>query len=200
MKLPASNEFRGKLGINSKEKIVLYVGRIAERKGLQCLIPAFKKVIGKVAAKLVIVGMDDGYLKQATSQVIRLNLSNSVFFTGILTETEVLAAYLAADVVVLPARNEIFGITVLEASMCEKPVVTTNECGASDVVFHSRNGCVVRYGNIDSLADAMTRILHLPQTARSEMGKRGRQLVLEKYSWKKIVNDYIELYKEIVQK
>ena len=101
--LPLKGSFKKKFGIDEDEKIVLYLGRIHKIKGIDILVRAFAEIIEKLDdVKLVIVGPDDGYLGEIETQIKSLNIKNKVLIPGPLYGEDKLAAYVDADVYVLP--------------------------------------------------------------------------------------------------
>ena len=190
--LPERGEFRRKHGLDSKQKIILYLGRINRIKGLDLLVKAFTELSKPLnEAKLVIVGPDDGYLHFLKKLIADLEISHKVLFTGPLYERERLRAYVDADVYVLPSSYEIFGITILEAMACGIPVVVTDRCGIADVI-NGQAGVAVSYDK-DELSNAILRMLS-DEKMRREFGERGRLLVRDKFNWEKIAERIETVY------
>ncbi len=139
--LPLKGFFRKKYGID--DRMVLYLGRINKIKGIDILVRAFAKVVGKLGdVKLVVAGPDHGYLGELKALIKTLKIEDDVLISGPLYGRDKLAAYVDADVYVLPSRYEIFGITVLESVACGTPVILTERCGIAGN-FRNRVGLVV---------------------------------------------------------
>jgi len=94
------------------------------------------------------VGPDDGYLGELKALVKALRIEDKVLITGPLYGEDKLEAYVDADVYVLPSRYEIWGITVLEAYACGKPVITSKVGGLKDLVLSKVTGLLSDPGNI----------------------------------------------------
>ncbi|GAJ19422.1 unnamed protein product, partial [marine sediment metagenome] len=109
---------RGKIGLDNKSKIILFVGRLIPIKNLYNLLYAFKKMLPIIdGVKLLIVG--DGTLKRDLMRTTRrLGLDESVIFTGAVFYKDLPMYYNAADVFVLPSNYESFGFVCLEAAAC----------------------------------------------------------------------------------
>jgi glycosyltransferase involved in cell wall biosynthesis len=192
------SEFRKKYGLGTGQKIILFLGRINKIKGLDLFVEAFSMLLQKNKnIKLVIAGPDDGYLPALKRHVTELKLIDDVLFTGPLYNREKLAAYLSSDICVLPSSYEIFGITILEAWACGKPVITTDRCGLADAV-REQGGLVVPYEK-NALQQALTKLLADDDLCR-ELGRQGRAMVEERYSWLKVVLKLENIYQDVISK
>jgi len=196
--LPERGEFRRKHSIRDDEKIILYLGRIHKIKGIDLLVKAFTDLIKKLGdVRLVIVGPDDGFLSTLKKQIDGLKIDDKILLTGPLYERDKLEVYVDADVYVLPSVYEIFGVTVLEALACGTPVIVTDRCGIADIV-DDKVGYEVEYDK-DQLRDAIFKVLS-DEELRRRLGKDGKKLVREYFSWDKVVRKVEKVYKEIVLK
>ena len=194
--LTEKGEFKKKYKLGDDQKVVLYLGRIHKMKGLHLLAGAFADLCRlRTDVRLVITGPDDGYLSSLKKLVAELEIGDRVVFTGPLYGREKLKAYIDADVYVLPSSYEIFGITILEAWACGKPVIVTDRCGLADVV-KGRAGLVVRYDKVQ-LRDALSEMLD-DAPMRLEFGRQGRKLVEEYYNWPNIALQVERIYDSIV--
>jgi glycosyltransferase involved in cell wall biosynthesis len=189
--LPDKGIFRSKYGIQSNEKIVLYLGRIHRIKGIDVLIEAFSELIDKIErVRLVIVGPDDGFLPTLKAKIEELNIGQRIIFTGPLYGRDKLEAYVDANVYVLPSFYETFPVTVLEACACGTPVIVTDRCGISDIV--SKIGYVVKYDK-EQLKEAI--IVSLSDTGlRSRFEQESKNLIKEQFAWNTIVENFEEIY------
>ena len=196
--LPDKGLFRKKIGYNADEKIILYLGRLNETKGIHLLIDAFGQILPQMAdARLVIVGPDDGYLQHLIIKISQMGISDRVLIVGPVSETEKFTAYMDADICVLPSIYEPFGITVLEAWACGVPVIVTKGCGIADVVKSA--GLVVDY-NKEQMASAILQLLK-NEELRKKFGESGKKFVNEVYDydniWKQIEVVYLECCKAV---
>jgi len=134
--LPKKGTFREKYDISLNTKMILYLGRLHKIKGIDLLIDAFSELQKDFPfSKLIIAGPDEGCLKILQNQAEEMNVGNNIIFTGPLYGQDKLAAYIDANVYVLPSLYEAFPNTVLEAWACETPVIVTKECCISDIVL-----------------------------------------------------------------
>jgi len=117
-----------------------------------------------------------------------------------LGETRKVFPYLShASCVVLPSYREGISRVLLEASSMEKPIVATNVTGCRDIVKDGVSGFLCEVKNVESLAEAMEKILNLPKEELEKMGKSGREIVLEKFDEKIIIQEYKNKLNEIFQ-
>jgi len=199
--LPPKGSFKKKFNIPEDKKIILYLGRIHKTKGIDFLVKAYAYLIKKMNFKdaiLVIAGPDDGYLDEVKHLVQELDISNSVLFTGPLYGKDKISAYVDSDVYVLPSRYEIWGMTVLEAYACGKPVIASKVGGLMDLIIEGMTGLLFKPGDITELAESIFFLLDNQEKAE-DMGLKGRQFVKENFSIEKVVDRLEKVYEEIYQ-
>ena len=174
-----------------EQPLVLFLGRISWKKGLDRLLEAFAL---SPLGILAIVGPDDENLVPRLSRLVRnLNLTKRVRFLPRVVlgaDKEYLMA--SARVFVLPSYSENFGNAVLEAMQRAVPVVVTPEVGAAEIVRESGGG-IVTPGDARPLSDAINRLLQ-DQKAAASMGQAGQRIVLEQYTWRHIAVQMEALY------
>jgi glycosyltransferase involved in cell wall biosynthesis len=192
--LPARGHFRAAHGLGDAP-VVLFLGKITPRKGVDVLIRALAKLPS--AVQLVIAGnlmMSGEPLRRLTS---KLALGEQVHFVGHLDDEEKLAAYRDADVVAYPSVHEIFGLVPFEALMCGTPVVVCNDSGCGEVMKAAGGGLLVPYGDPEALADALTTLLN-DAALRAECVSRARQYIQSHLSWDAIAERTAALYDDVL--
>jgi len=199
--LPTKGLFRKKMGIKEDEKIILYLSRLHERKGIDLLLKSFKSLIktDKIGSlKLVIAGPDDHYLDIINHMLQKLGIKNSVIIPGPLYENDKLEAYVDADVFVLPSRDryESFGNVVVEAMACKTSVVVTKYCGVSEWVS-TEEGYVIDYKE-DQLENALLEILQ-NDLKRNSRAQKSRETALNTFNWDIVVKDTQEVYEKCIK-
>lgn len=195
-KLSEPGTFRRKFGLNSNAAMILYVGRIHRRKGIDFLIEAFAQL--KTDVLLCIAGTGDGYMLELKDKVDRLGISKNVVFTGFVSDKDKLAAYVDSDVVVYPSIFESFGLVPLEAALCSKPVIVSDDGAMAEIVNKGGFGMSTKYGEAAQLMEVLQKMLNNPETAK-EMGRKGRQFVKENYNWSNIVSKLEAVYSSSIE-
>jgi len=112
---------------------------------------------------------------------------------------ERISALVDADLMVLPSKHEIFGISALEALMSGTPVIISSEAGIATVLEKAGAAVTVEYDDVDLLSSRITEYLTRSEKRR-KMVKSGRKLIADKFDWEKIASDMLGLYKKIKRK
>ena len=181
-------------------KIILFVGALDKAhwfKGVDILITAFSKMRYEQAV-LVIVG--EGELKRDFQDLAsRLEIVNKVIFAGSVCYEDLPKYYAISDLLALPSTSsgEIFGLVLVEAMACGKPVIASNLPGVRTVVDSGGNGFLVKPGDVDELVSRMRYLLD-NERVREDYGRRGREKVENQYSWDRIGIRLEEIYGEVL--
>ena len=195
--LPQKEGFRKKYGLDRK-KVVLHLGRINFKKGLDLLIKGFSQVARRhTDYVLVIAGPDnEGYSRNVKTWIREERIEDRVVFTGMLCENEVLEAFVGADVFALPSYTENFGMAVVEAMACGLPVVISDRVNIWREVKSAGAGEVIPC-NADMLADALERLLDDPVLCKT-MGKAGKKLTKAEYNLDRVTDKLIDVYTNFI--
>jgi glycosyltransferase involved in cell wall biosynthesis len=156
---PRRDEIRARFGVTDGAPVVLFSGKLIEKKQPLMLIEAFARVHAQRPCWLLIAG--DGALRPAAEELVaRLGVPD-VLMAGFLDQRELPSAYAAADVFVLPSKlHETWGLVVNEAMNFGLPVIVSDKVGcAEDLVRDGGNGFVVRHDSADLLAEAIARLV-----------------------------------------
>lgn len=180
------------------KKIVLFLGRINEIKGLDTLIGAFSLVIEeKPEAMLVIAGGDEGgYKKRVEEMIEKHNLREKVIFTGMLVGEEKIAAFKDSNVFVLPSYSESFGMAAFEAMHFGAPVIVTKGVGTAYVIESANAGLVVEKESSE-LSRAILRILTDGNLAE-KLKENGKRLVEAEFSGAAVADKFIRACNDII--
>lgn len=179
--------------------LVLYVGRLVEKKGVRHLISALPEILAQHPhARLLIVG--DGPEKSYLMRLGRdLGVGSRVEFAGAVVQERLPEFYRRAEVVAFPSviaesgDREGFGLVLVEALGCECAVVTTDLKAMQDIVTDAKTGLVVPQKDPHRMAEKICLLLGDPGLARA-LGRAGRCHVVARFDWETIAQKYSELY------
>ena len=183
------------LGIKNNEVLVGMVGSLLKRKRFDIFIRALKDLKdADTQFKGVIVG--DGPENESLRQMVNhLGLKGEVVFTGF--KADGLSYINVLDILVLSSLEEGFPRVILEAMLMEKPVVVSDIPGPSELVIHNETGYLVPAGRPDAFAGFLRRLLERPGL-RAQMGKKGRERVVEQFSIERYVHGVSKVFEEVL--
>ena len=175
--------------------ILLSVHRLVPRKATSYLLKAFRMVVNKNKnARLLIIG-EGPERERLENFAEKLDIKSYVLFLGKVDHDKVWKYYALSDIFVLHTLYEGLGVVLLEAMMCEKPVITTIAGATIEVVEHGKTGLLISPRNPDALANAIMGLIE-DEELRIRMGIEGRKKVEREYDWDVIVDNYLKLYEE----
>ncbi len=196
-RLPPAGSFRRLHPEIGGRRIVLFLGRLNFKKGLDLLVPAFAAARQKHGdLHLVIAGPDDGLRAEIERNVAELELGDRVTFTGMLTGEAKLAAFGDSYMFVLPSYSENFGIAVIEAMVCGLPVAITDKVNIARDVQEAGAG-LVGPPTQASVIEQIDRLAADPALVYA-MGAKGRTLVAARFNWERIARELETLYRSIL--
>ncbi len=195
---PERGVFRKELGITEDANVVLFLGRLSEKKSPDLLLRAFASIseeTGNQKLKLVFAGPDEsGMTARLTQLAAQLGVAPQVYFSGPIFGEAKWAAYRDADVFVLPSQNENFGNTAAESVAAGTPVVMTERCGIAPLLADVA-GLVVPH-DAKALSTAIKSMI-----GDAELRARlaaGCVVVTERLGWGAPVREMEALYNHIV--
>jgi len=192
--LPTKGSFKRKFGVDENEKIVTYLGRIHESKGLDLLAKAFEIVLRDFSnVWLVVIGPDDGYASIFSKLISGLEMKGKVLLTGFVEKKDKLAALIDSDIFVTP-RFHGFPVTFLEACLAGCPIVTTST--ELDWI-HNNVGYVVENSPI-ALARAISKILQ--DGGMSEKFQRNCRSTIKNFDISRIASLFENSYEAVSRK
>lgn len=179
-------------GIGPLDPTALFVGRMVYQKGPDILIEAIPHILKFYNnAKFVFVG--DGEMRGPVENRARqMGVSHATRFLGAHNGWKLVDLYKSSDLVVVPSRNEPFGIVILEAWAAGKPVVASQNGGPGEIVWHDVNGFKI-HPTPDSIAWGIGSTFADFEHCRW-MGKNGRTAVESAFSWDTIADQVVGVY------
>ncbi len=198
LQTPPQGSFRKRLPETGNQKIILFLGRLSFKKGLDFLIRAFTRLAKKRDdIHLVIAGPDDeNYGKYLTRWIEEGNIGNRVTRIGFVEGVEKLSLFLNSDLFCLLSHQENFGLAVLEAMAAGLPVVVSPQVNLAAEIRRHEAGLVTSLED-EKVEEAISRLLG-DAALRREMGRRGRQFVRETYSWDRVLDAWLQLYERVL--
>ncbi|MEM0243082.1 MAG: glycosyltransferase family 4 protein [Candidatus Aenigmatarchaeota archaeon] len=197
--IDAYHDVKKHFGFNVYDPVIVFFGRMTHMKGVDLLLESVPLVLQEFPnAKFIFIG--DGYARaEFERRAYELGLlNNHVFFTGYVNDEWKTKIVKASDCVVVPSRNEPFGIVVLEAWSCKKPVIASCGTGAGELIWNGVNGYKVQL-NPESIADGIKQIIRNPMHAKY-MGENGRKIAETIFNWDNIAKQTLRVYEELLEK
>ena len=193
-----------KLGIRVDDKLILFVGRVVEDKGVLALVKSIAIVKEQIPnVKLIIVGPYGGtkeqieFYQRLKEIIFELRLNESILFAGVVSNEIMIDLYALCDISMCPSIwQEPFGIVVLEAMASGKPVIATNVGGLPHLVTNGKTGYIVEANNHIELATRMIELLRNDEL-RILMGDNARVYAEQFYSIKVMTDKYMQLYDQL---
>ena len=207
-------------------KRLLFVGRVSPEKGVHLLVEAFSKVhetypnvemdivggnspvplnflVGlsddeRVASLARFYEADKGTYWDQVNALVPAALAGKVHFRGAVPYAEIAEHYRSADIYVNASYSESFCMPVAEAMAHGLPVVAARVGGIQEIVVHGQTGYMFDVGDVDGLANGVTRLLH-ESSLRQTMGQAGRQRVLETFAYDRVVDSLEIAYEDVLR-
>jgi glycosyltransferase involved in cell wall biosynthesis len=197
---PERGTFRKRLGITEDAKVILFLGRLSEKKSPGLLLEAFASLCNETqerTAQLVFAGPDDdGMQTRVVAMAAQLGVASQVQFAGPIFGQTKWAAYRDADVFVLPSQNENFGNTAAEAVAAGTPVIVTEQCGIAPLLADVA-GLVVPH-HAGELARAIKAVVGDPDLHARLAA--GCSVVTARLGWEEPIREMEALYNTLAIK
>jgi glycosyltransferase involved in cell wall biosynthesis len=178
--------------------LLLFSGRLIERKGVDFLLRAMPTILSRQKVRLVITG--DGHCRPEWERLTRsLGVDRAVAFAGFVSNAELSALFRSCSIYVHPAIHdskgdtEGQGVVLVEALSSRRPVVASAVGGIGDVIKDGITGLLVPEKDPDAIAKAVLRLLEDPNYAR-QLGEQGFGHVRNYFDWDRIMDQYDTIY------
>lgn len=180
---------------------ILFVGWVNERKNTLGAVEAFAMArhLHGCGERLIIAGPAKvpEYLNRVKAMVVREGLEDRVAFLGHIDRVRLSEEYSKASILLLPSLQENAPMAVSEAMAAGIPVVTSNLCGMPYMVKEGKSGFLINPKNAEQIADRIARILK-SETLRDKMGRRGREIALERFHPDVVARKTMEVYETVI--
>jgi glycosyltransferase involved in cell wall biosynthesis len=197
--LDGDRPFANSVGVDGP--FVLFVGRLASNKGLLPLLDAFRGLAARhPEASLVLVGEDGGERARVEERIRSLGIGPRVRLPGFVADERLLsAAFREARLSVLPSEYEAFGLVLLESLAQGTPVIASRVGGIPEFVEDGKAGLLVPPLDAAALEAALDRLWSDP-ALRDRLGTYGRDEVVPRYTWDRVVDQLLSVYREALDR
>jgi glycosyltransferase involved in cell wall biosynthesis len=196
--LPGKSALRPQLGWPVDKKVVLFLHRLAERKGAHYVVPIAQKVLiqypGPASELLFVVAGDGPYRENLENEIQNAGLGEHFRLVGWVPNREAVKYFAAADVYMMPSTEEGFPRTLLEAMAAGCPFTATDVGGVRDILTPTQARFVVAEGDWAAMAAALVRLL-TDNVLRDELARGGRAHV-KNYSQDRVLQTFASLISE----
>ena len=190
------NAVAARYGLPRDKPLLLFVGHVRQKKGVDVLVEALPHVGGDWHAAIVGPKSAPELAERLERRTRESGLGGSVTFTDAVPFDDLQTLYQLADLFVFPSRSETFPLSVLEAMAKAKPVIATRVAGIPYQVTED-TGILVEPDDAAALAGAIRALLDHPER-RTEMGRKGLARLLQEFTWERAAKLAIEGYAEAV--
>ena len=181
---------------NCKNKKIISIGRLDEQKGFDILIDVWKKVNAKHPDWILEIYGEGSLRKELQDKIDSLNLTDTLILKG--NEKNIQLKYLESSIYVMSSRYEGMPMVLLEAMSCGLPLVSFDcPCGPKDIIKDGENGFLIKFGNIDEMAEKISYLIE-NEDKRIEIGKKSKELSYN-YLEEKIMNQWKELFENLLK-
>jgi len=186
-------KIRNELGLNSHNKIILFVGNLITRKGVKFLIKAMQFIVEKKPNTMLLIIGDGPERTHLEFLASKLGLKRNVIFLGRLPTHLLSLYYNASDIFVLPSLHEGHAMVLLEAMVSGLPVVATNVGGNVETVIDGVNGFLIEPSDISTLKNSILKILDNEFLAEC-FGNNSQKIFQEKFSETSQIKKLLKVY------
>ena len=189
---------------SSKESSDIVLGTVKtlnKKYGIDTLIKAFSQAweaLNKPDNLYLEISGSGPDMNELITLTESLGIKGLVTFHGHVDHEKVPHMLNRLDVYCALSRLESFGVAILEACSCEKPVIVSDADGLAEVTLHGKTGLVVPKDDVSAAANAMIKLIN-DKELRKEMGTFGRKHVVENYTWDKSLDIMINAYEKVIE-
>ncbi|WP_373529674.1 glycosyltransferase [Nostoc sp.] len=192
----ARHQLRQLLKAPQDEPVILFMSRLHPKKGLDYLITALEKLAHQRFTFVLAGSGSPEYEAEIDNLLVSAGIRDRTYLSGFVADEMKDIFLQGADIFALTSHSENFGVAVLEALAVGLPVLVTPGVALASVVEEYQLGSVVEL-DVAAIASGLQRLLNNPQESK-KMGDRGRELILEEYTWDRIATRMIQVYETIL--
>ena len=178
------------------QRVLVHLSNFRPVKRVTDVIEIFDRVRKKIPSRLLLIG-DGPDRSVAEWLAVQKGIHDDVLFLG--KQDQIYEKLSIADIMLLPSELESFGLAALEAMACEVVPISTRAGGVPEVIDHGSSGFLADVGDVDTMARYAIELLSDEQRLR-EMGKRARAVAMERFCSTKIVQQYEDFYRRVLER
>jgi glycosyltransferase involved in cell wall biosynthesis len=191
--------FRSRLKIPTDSFVIVFCGRLIERKGVHLLIDAFINIKKDTHSNLTLVLIGSDYIKSLNDKIRSSNTEkDNIIFTGVIKNKETCNYYGMSDLLVFPSIDlEGLPLVPLEAQACGIPVIANKIGGASECVLDGESGFLIDEIREDSLEKKIREFMNKSNNERTKMKESARAFILHDFSEQIMSNTFYSTIEEL---
>lgn len=179
------------------EKVIFFIGRMVQEKGVQILLEAAPKIVANYNNVKFIIAGQGPRLDFLKYKARAMGVEKYVNFVGYVDDETRNKFFRLADVAVFPSIYEPFGIVALEGMVTSTPVVVSDTGGLSEIIEHGVDGLKAYNGSANSLADNILTLLYNRELA-DKISSNGYKKVIDLYSWSVVAEQTLRVYEKVI--
>lgn len=185
-----SVEWREKLKLDANSKILLYVGKIEQRRNPHFLIDIMECLDSEY--KLIIVGNGPMY-DEIKNRISENKLTDKCLMLGKLSQKDLPSLYLCSDLLLLPSNYEIYGMVILEAMYFSVPVISTHTAGADTIITNSKDGVVINNLNPQKWSNEIKSIFE-DKNRLADLKRNAFEKIKSSLTWNSTSDLFLKIY------
>lgn len=179
----------------SQHRLVFF-GRLSKEKGVKTLLKAANRIPDRID-ELLFIGR--GELESEIDNANKSGpLSGKINRSDWLSIPELIKEVSSSNIAILPSYEESFGNAIVEAMACGIPVITTNAGSIPEIITQNQNGIMIEPGDDQMLAKTIEQLFD-DISRRTVLGKKGRETVVNNYSWDATAKKYLSIYSDLLE-
>jgi N-acetyl-alpha-D-glucosaminyl L-malate synthase BshA len=178
------------------QRILVHLSNFRPVKRITDVIEIFDRVRKKIPSRLLLIG-DGPDRSVAEWLAVQKGIHDDVLFLG--KQDQIYEKLSIADIMLLPSELESFGLAALEAMACEVVPISTRAGGVPEVIDHGTSGFLADVGDVETMARYAVELLS-DDNRLHEMGKRARAVAMERFCATKIVKQYEDFYRRVLER
>jgi N-acetyl-alpha-D-glucosaminyl L-malate synthase BshA len=178
------------------QRVLVHLSNFRPVKRVTDVIEIFDRVRKKIPSRLLLIG-DGPDRSVAEWLAVQKGIHDDVLFLG--KQDQIYEKLSIADIMLLPSELESFGLAALEAMACEVVPISTRAGGVPEVIDHGASGYLAEVGDVETMSRYAIELLSDEQRLR-DMGKRARAVAMERFCSTKIVKQYEDFYRRVLER